>query len=156
MTDFMEALNLKEEETEKPVDPPQGTYTWAINKVPTVETSKSGEWTIVEFPLIGVSAEEDVDEEALELVGGADKVYARISFMAPTDEDKDNDRKKTLDRIWKFIERVLRVDDHDEMNLREALDASKGYQFLGQLVWEPRKDDPDQINIEIKNVAPLD
>ena len=156
MVDFMAALDQKEEENEKPVDPPQGTYVWNVNKAPTVSRTKSGEWDIIEFPMAAVSAEDDVDADDLDGYGAVSSIFSRISFLSPTAEDKDNDRKKTLDRIWKFLERTLRVDGLDDMSLKQALDASVAHRCLGQLVWEPRKDSPDEINVNLKNYAPLD
>lgn len=156
MVDFLAALDTKSEDQEKPKDPPQGTYIWAVNKVPTISRTNTGDWDIVEFPMRAVAAEADVDEDALAEYGPVDSIYNRISFLSPTAEDADNDRKKALDRINKFMERVLVVDGFEDMTTREAMDASVNHQCMAQLVWEPRKDDLESINVNLKNYAPLD
>ena len=61
--DFTSALETTANDVEKPLDLPQGTYIWTVTKVPSQNTSQSGEWNIVEFPVKPVSAEDDVDEE---------------------------------------------------------------------------------------------
>ena len=154
--DFSAALDANVEDLPEPKDPPQGTYIWSVNKVPAVSTTNSGEWTIVEFPLQAVSAEADVDEDDLADFGDVGSIFNRISFMAPTAEDKDNDRKKTLKAIRNFLTRTLRIEVEDGMTLRQMLDASVNHQFLGQVVWEPKKDDPEVIYVNVKNYAPLD
>lgn len=154
--DFLEALNVNVTDIEKPLDPPQGTYVWMVSKVPSTSRTQSGEWDIIEFPIKAVSAEADVDEDQLAAYGEVSNIFNRVSFMAPTDPDKDNDRKKTLHNIRRFLERTLRVDLEEGMTLRQMLDNSVNHQFLGQLVWEPKKDNPEENFVNVKNWAPLD
>jgi hypothetical protein len=156
MVDFLEALDQKADDQEKPKDPPQGTYIWVVSKEPSITRTGNGEWDVVEFPIKAVAAEEDVDADSLEEYGPVDGIRSRISFLSPTAEDQDNDRKRTLDQINKFMERTLLLDDFDTMTTREAMSASVNHQFMGQLVWEPRKDDPEIIQVRVKNWAPMD
>lgn len=154
--DFDAALDMKLDDVPAPKDPPMGTYVWTVAKPPVVSKSKNGEWSIVEFPIQAVSAESGVDEDALEAYGPADTIFNRISFMAPTAEDKDNDRKKTLAQIRRFIERTLQIDTSDMSNMREMLDGSVNHQFMAQIVWAPNPEDPESNFVNVKNYAPLD
>jgi hypothetical protein len=154
--DFSAALDQKVEEVEKPLDPPQGTYCFAVSKVPVISRTKKGDWDIVEFPVTGVHAEADVDEDQLEAFGGATKVKSRVSFMFPTDEDADNDRAKSMANMRKFMERTLRVELEEDMTIRQMLDASANHQFLAQVEWTPKENDPEENFINLRNWAPLD
>lgn len=155
--DFSSALDTGANEVEKPPVPPQGTYIWVVTKVPTLSTSKSGEWSIVEFPIRGVSAEDDVDPEELQEFGAASAMLNRISFMAPTEEGPEGDaaRKKTLYQLKKFMQNTLNVDCADTATIREMLDASVNCHFMAQAVWRPSEDGEDTY-IDVKNHAPVD
>lgn len=157
MVDFASALDTKASDVEKPPVQPQGTYIWMVSKVPTLSTSKSGEWSIVEFPIRAVSAEDDVDPEELEDFGSLNGAMNRISFMAPTADtpEAEADREKTLYKIKKFCQNVLRVDTEDDASIREMLDASVNCQFMAQAVWRP-SDDGEETYIDVKGYAPVD
>jgi hypothetical protein len=155
--DFNSALDTKASDVEKPPVMPQGTYIWKVSKVPSLSTSKSGEWSIVEFPIRGVQAEDDVDPDELEEFGGVGSAINRISFMAPTADTPEGeaDRKKAMYRIKKFCQETLRVDADDNATLRELLDASVECQFLAQAAWR-MSDDGEETYIDVKNYAALD
>lgn len=151
--DFTSALETKASEVEKPVTLPQGTYTWVVTKVPTQETNKSGEWNIVEFPIKAVAAEEDVDADDLNEFGSLDSAFSRVSFMFPTDPDKENDVKKTLYRMKNFMQNTLAVDCDEDSSLKEMMAASVNCQFLGSCVWREYE---GETYFDVKNYAPLD
>lgn len=151
--DFAAALDVNVNDIERPLDLPQGTYIWAVSKVPETTTSKSGEWTIVEFPLKAISAEDDVDSEALAEFGALTSVRNRINFMLPNDPDKKNDVAATLFRIKKFLTEVLRVDTEGNPTLKEMMANCVNHQFLGQAVW---RIDGDQTYVDVKNYSALD
>lgn len=155
--DFNSALDKKASDIEKPPVQPQGTYVWAVTKVPAISTSKSGEWSIIEFPVKAISAEDDVDPEDLEQFGAVTSAMNRVSFMAPTAEGPEGDaaRDKTLYQVKKFCQNTLRVDAEEDATLRELLDASVNCQFLGQAVWR-QSDDGEDTYVDLKNRAPMD
>ena len=155
MVDFAAALDTKASDVEKPPVQPQGTY--ILTKIPTMSTTKSGEWTIVEFPLKAVAAEDDVDPEELEAFGALSGALGRISFMATTADTPEGeaDRKKVLYRIKKFCQNTLRVDAEEDASIRELLDASVNCQFLAQATWR-QSDDGEETFIDVKGYAPLD
>lgn len=151
--DFTSALETTANDVEKPLDLPQGTYIWTVTKVPSQNTSQSGEWNIVEFPVKPVSAEDDVDEDDLEAFGPVGSAQSRVSFMFPTDPDRENDFKKTLFRMKKFLQETLAVDCDDNATISEMLANSVNCQFLASCTW--RQVD-ENTYVEVKNYAPLD
>ncbi|MBM61942.1 MAG: hypothetical protein CL484_03200 [Acidobacteria bacterium] len=157
MVDFASALDTKANDVEKPPVQPQGTYIWTVTKVPSISTSKSGEWSIVEFPIKAVSAEDDVDPEELEEFGSLNGAMNRISFMAPTADtpEAEADRTKALYRIKKFCQNTLRVDAEEDASIRELLDAAVNCQFMAQATWRP-SDDGEETYIDVKGYAPVD
>lgn len=157
MVDFTQALDIKADAIEKPPVAPQGTYIWAVTKVPTPTVSKSGEWSVLEFPIRGVSAEEDVDVDDLEAFGAPSAMMNRVTFMAPTAEGAEFDaqRKAALWRIKRFILDVLQADVEESATFRELLNASLNCQFFGQAVWRP-SDDGEETYIDVKNYSALD
>lgn len=157
MVDFNDALDTKASDVEKPPVLPAGTYIWTVVKVPTISTSKSGEWSIIEFPIKAVSAEDDVDPEELSEYGSLNSALNRVSFMAPTadTEEAASDRKKTLYRVKKFCQNTLRVDADEDASIRQLLDASVNCQFLAQATWRS-SDDGEETYVDVKGYAPLD
>jgi hypothetical protein len=157
MMDFNSALDTQASAVEKPPVMPQGTYVWGVSKIPALSVSKSGEWNIVEFPIRGVSAEDDVDPEELQAFGAATSAMNRISFMSPTEEGPEGDasRAKMMYQLKRFMEETLRVDVEDGATLREMMNASINCQFMAQAVWNP-SDDGQETYINVKNYAPLD
>lgn len=150
--DFLSALDTKIDDVERPLDPPQGTYLWQVSKVPTMTRSNSDEWDIVEFPLKAIAAEEDVDPDDLAAYGDVSGILGRNTFMFPTDPAKENDRKKTLFQMKKFMTETLRIDG-DGMTVKELMAASAGANCYGILSW--RQVD-ENIYIDVKRFTPAD
>jgi len=153
MMDFASALETRANDVEKPPALPQGTYIWSVRKIPTFTKSNSGDWNIVEFQVIPVSAESDVDPDELEAFGSLGGGVNRVSFMFPTDPDKEADVKKTLYRLRQFLTNTLRVEAEDDSTMRQLLDASVNHQFLASATW---RQDGDDTYVDVKNYAPLD
>jgi len=151
--DFSSALDIPIDDQEQPVVLPRGTYTWQITKVPTQTTSKSGEWEIIEFPIVPVAADADVDPDELEefgnLAGGAN----RLSFMFPLAEDRENDRKKTMKRLNKFLTQTLGQEAGAGVTTKELMANSVSQQFLAVAEWAEYEGEPV---VNVKNYAPLD
>jgi hypothetical protein len=154
--DFNSALDTRAGDIEKPPVLPQGNYIWTVSKLPTISESNSGEWSIIEFPLKPVSAEDDVDPDDLAEFGDLSGAFGRISFMAPTDPDKEADVKKALYRVKQFCLNVLRVDvdDPEAATLKELLDAAHNCQFYAVNSW--RTAESGDIFTDQKSPAPLD
>lgn len=153
MVNFADALDTRVSDVEAPANLPQGTYIWTVAKVPSITDTKSGDWTVVEFQIKAVSAEDDVDSEELEAYGALTSTQNRIAFMAPTDPSKGRDRDIALNRIKKFLLNTLRIEADDNTTLKELMAQSVNCQFLGQAVW---RQDGDDTYVDVKNYAPLD
>lgn len=154
--DFNAALDVNTDEIPSPKLAPQGTYTFFVSKAPSVSTSKNGEWTIVEFPIRGLAALDDVDEDALAEYGEPGNIVNRLSFMAPTDPEKENDQLKALDRIRKFLHRTLRIEEVPGKTLRQYFDEAANCQFIAQLIHDPSKDNPEEIYERVQNPVAVD
>lgn len=151
--DFASALNTKVSDVEKPPVLPQGTYIWSVNKIPTLSRTNSGEWDIVEFQIVPVSAESDVDEDDLASFGNLKSGMNRLSFMFPTDPTKESDAKRSLYRLRTFLLKTLRVEADDDATIKEMLDASVNHQFLASATW---RIDGEDTYVDVKNPAPID
>jgi hypothetical protein len=154
--DFSAALDTPRGKIEKPKVLPQGTYIWTVTKfVISRVKSANGEWDVVEFKVRAVSAEEDVDQDALAEFGDLKNAVNRISFMFTTASDGENERTLTQNRLDKFLAETLRVDgcDNDETTLKEMLAASPNCQFMGRAVWRPVGED---TYVDLKDPMPLD
>ena len=153
--DFNTALDTKANEVEKPPVLPQGNYIWRVSKAPVSSTSKSGEWSILEIPLICVSADDDVDPDDLEAYGPLDKTYNRVTFMAPTNAESEQEIQKTLYRLTQFLQETLRVDCEADATVKEMLANAMNCQMYATATWRPSDDGTDTY-VDLKNYAPLD
>ena len=149
---FSDMLDKRAADVEVPLDLPRGTYIWAVSKIPTASQTASGEWNIVEFPIKSVSAEDDVDPDEIEEFGNVSGQPSRISFMFPTDPDKENDFRKTENRMKAFMIDTLRAGD-DEMTLKELMAASVNCQFMGIASYKVQG---ENSYLEVKNYSALD
>lgn len=154
MVNFTDALNTKQSDVEKPARQPQGTYRWRVSKIPAIIERE--DWTIIEFPVQALEAEDDVDPDDLAEFGPVSGAVNRIAFMAPTDPEKENDRKKTLFNLTRFLRETLVVDCEADATVKEMLDASVGCELLAQIVWSPNPKDPDDPYVNLKSWAPID
>jgi len=150
--DFSSALDQPANEIEEPKNLPRGTYIWTVYKVPVVSQTKTGDWDIVEFPIRTVSPEDDVDADELEEFGNPAGQMGRIPFMFPTDPDKVNDHKKSMDKLKKFMINTLQAGD-DTSTMKELMAASVNCQFFA--IATHRIVD-DNVFIDVKNYSPLD
>ena len=151
--DFASALDTNTGDIEKPPVLPQGTYTWRVTKLPVTGQTKSGEWAFIEFQLVAVAADEDVDEDELAEFGNLSSAFSRISFMSSTDPDKEADFKRTLYQVKQFCGNTLQVDVEDDATLREMLDAALGAEFLGRAV---HRVVDENTFVDVKHYGPLD
>ena len=151
--DFASALDTRVEDVKEPVKLPIGTYIWSVVKVPTNTRTKSNEWDIVEFQVRPISAEADVDSDALEAFGNLSRGQNRVSFMFPTAADGDADRESTLSNLTKFLTKTLRVDHDETTTVKEMMAQSVNHQFLAQASWRQVE---DKLYVDVKNWAALD
>lgn len=150
---FADALNKSTSDIEKPPLQPAGTYKWAVEKVPAIESSKDGKWDYLDFQLKCLGAEEDVDQEALNTFGSLANVRQRRRFIF--DKNDEQAFNRTLYQVKRFITEHLQVDGADQMELKTALAKSVNHQCLAQIVWSQDREDKDVQYANIGKTAPV-
>lgn len=153
MVNFADALNTKLEDIERPPLLPAGTYVWRITKSEQGEvTGKDGtEYATLNF-FCSCVAPQAVDEEALAEFGNPVGAPNRVSFMFNTADAAKF--KNTEYRLRTFLGDHLGVDM--TMTLKEAIAAATNQQFLGEIKWEPSRNNPDETYANISRTAPVD
>lgn len=151
--DFKSIANKKLDVIEKPALPPIGTYRWQITKLPEQRevSSEKGSWDALEFQLRAVEALDNVDMDGYK--GKVESITQRLSFMF--DKNDEANFERTLFRLKKFLIDHVKCAD-ESMALNEAINASVGGQFLGDLRWDEDKRNPGEFNANIAKTAPLD
>ncbi len=154
---FLDALNTKASDVEAPAVLPVGTYVWKVSKVHKESTTSNGEWAIVEIPIQPVMPFEDaddVDAEELREFGDLKAGVNSIRFMAPTDATKENDQKRALNNLKKFLLNTLRLEGDDNSTIKELLGRMPGAEFVAQATHRPDAE-RDTVFVDVKNWMPL-
>jgi hypothetical protein len=152
---FNDVLNKKAADIEAPPLLPAGTYTMKVAKVPSMDTKTTdkGSWDIIEFTLLPVSAQEDVDQEALAKYGPFGPASAqRLSFMFNKEDQVAFDR--TLFNLKRFLLDHLQIGGDDNSSVKELMDQTVGQQCDAFIRWEPDRNNPETIYARISKTAP--
>lgn len=155
---FMDALNTRVGDIEKPKLLPMGTYLWKVSKAHKESTTAKGDWNIVEIPVVPIAPydnADDVDADELSAFGQLSQGVNSIRFMFPTDADKDVDRQKALWGLRRFLIDTLKVDADEDSTIKELLAKSVGAEFIAQAA---HRNDPErqETYCDVKNYAPAD
>lgn len=154
---FLDALNTKVNEVEAPELLPTGTYLFKVTKVHKESTSKNGEWSTVEIPVAPVSPYEDaddVDADALEKFGDLKAGANTIRFMFNNAPEAENERRRTLFNLKKFLLDTLQVEGDDDSTVKELLGRMPGAEFIAQVSHRPDAE-RDTTFVDVKNWMPL-
>lgn len=155
---FLDALNTKIGDIEKPKLLPKGTYIFKVSKPHKESITSKGEWNIVEIPVVPIAPyenAEDTDPDELSAFGALTQGANSIRFMFSTDADKDVDRQKTLWGLRRFLIDTLKVEGDDDSTIKELLGKMVGAEFLAQAVHRPDPERKEEF-CDVKNWAPLD
>jgi hypothetical protein len=158
MTNFLEALNTRVSEIEKPPLMPVGTYVWIVHKPHRETTSRDGKWLTVEIPCLPKMAyedAEDVDVDELAAYGPLKQGANSIRFMLDTTLEGDTALKSWLFNIKRFLLDTLRVDGDEDATVKELLAKMVGCEFVAQAAHRADKE-RDAMFCDVKNWAPLD
>lgn len=136
---FLEVLNKKVDDIERPPLMPVGTYRWVVKGYST-DTIANGDWDVVDFNLECIEPMQDVDEDDLKAYGTVQGRRQRHRFMFNTQDQVSFDR--TLFGLKRFLEEHLQIDGADKMDLKEALANAVNHQCLATIVWTQDKKDP--------------
>jgi hypothetical protein len=152
MSNFMEVLNKRVDEVEKPKPRPVGSYVASIAGLPKTKDvkTKDGDREVLSFSCKLLMAREDVDQEQL-----AD--HGDISAWPPMSKDFW-DGPEALWQITQFLTKVLVIDDDGgSKTVSELVAESPGKQFIVTLGHRPYVDKQGEpaIQTEIAGVAAL-
>lgn len=148
---FAEALSHKPDEIERPKNPPIGTYTFQIMKIPSFRSND--DYDMIDFSCQAVAASEEVDPADLEAAGGLSAARPRLTFMF----DKNDERRfqETEFRLKTFLQDHVKCWDKG-MSMKEALNNSVNNRFNGSTRLRPNQDNPDIQYFEIMYTAPAE
>lgn len=158
MSNFMDALNTRISDIEKPKLMPIGTYVWAVNKPHKETTSKDGKWFSIEIPCIPkmpYDAAEDVDAGELADFGPLKSAPNSIRFMLDLQADGTVDQEKFMYNVKRFLIDTLRVEAEADSTLKELLGKMVGAEFIAQAAHR-HVPERNETYCDVKNWAPLD
>ena len=151
---FTEALDRKLEDIKRPPNPPVGHYIWQVAKHPDMDEFESRNtgthFERITFQVSVVSPSDDVDTDDLADYGNVTGYTSRKSFMFSSDEDDKASFERSMFNLRRFLGHCG-VDP--ELSLSEALAATVGQQFLGELTHRPDPQDSEIIYAEVGKTA---
>lgn len=155
---FLDVLNTRAADVEKPEVLPEGTYVWKISKAHKESTASNGDYNVIEIPVVATepyAEADDVDAEKLAAFGDLRASGNSIRFMFPTEADKENDRKRALFNLKRFLLDVVRVDADEDATIKELLGKMVGGDFIAQA--QHRHDAArDATFVDVKNYMARD
>lgn len=144
---FSPILSMKSSEAKAPPPMPVGTYIWVTKGLPRFDKSTKKGTPFAEFTVSCLGALDDVDQEALQQVGGTKDKVKTITFYLT---------EKSSFMLKDFLVDDLQLDDEDgEKTLEQLIDESPGHQFLGHIKHEPSQDGK-RVFDNIDATAPLE
>jgi hypothetical protein len=151
---FTEALDRKLEDIKRPPNPPVGHYIWQVSKHPDIDEFESsrtgGTFERITFQITAVSAGEDVDTDDLQEYGNVAGYTSRKTFLFSSSEDDKAAFERSMFNLRRFLGHC---GVSDNLSLSEALAASVGQQFMGELTHRPDPNDPEIIYAEVGRTA---
>lgn len=133
---FDKLANKAASDVKEPMVVPEGVYKFVITSGSLNPPRKKTENGPIAKALFGLRILEvvEVDEVDLEGVEQEDLESARLMYEIPVFKAEEDYR------ITDFVGRIVGVENLDEMSLKEACKAAKGYEISGTVV---HRDNPD-------------
>lgn len=151
---FSDALDRKLEEIQRPPVLPTGHYIWQVSKHPEIdefESTRTGDtFERVTVQVSCVSASDDVDPDDLANYGSVQGATNRKTFLFTNNPEKKADFERAMFNLRRFLGHCGVSED---LAMNEALAASVGQQFLGELTHRADPNDPEVIYAEIGRTA---
>lgn len=154
---FLDALNTKASDIEKPSLMPAGTYIWVVNKPHRETTSRDGKWSSIEIPVLPKAPyddAEDVDLDELAAYGDLKSGANTIRFMLDTTAEGKVELEKFLFNLKRFLLDTLKVEGDEDSTIKELLAKAVGAEFIAQAVHR-HVPERDETYCDVKNWAPL-
>lgn len=154
---FLDALNTKVSDIEKPRLMPVGTYLFTVHKPFKQTNSKDGRWTTIEIPVMPKAPHEeaeDIDMDELAEYGDLKQGVNSIRFMLDNQAEGDVAVEKFLWSVRRFLLDTLKLEGDDDSTIKELLGKMVGAEFLAQIA---HRSDPErgETYADVKNYAPL-
>lgn len=162
MVNFLDALNTKAEDIQRPPLLPAGYYLMKVSGAyEHREVEMQGEpRDVLDIPVAVVSPYRDddgdlvgIDEDTLEEFGDPAGVPLRQTFILPRDQSSQ-DFKRTMHRLKTFLVQHLQLSE--EGTLAEMLSEAIGAEFIGQVTHQPDKRDPEIVYARLSRTQAAD
>ena len=146
---FTDMLDRKAEEIKAPPSLPAGMYLFQIKQHPDQDDLKGKDGTPYDRLtfMTQVVAAEEVDEDALADYGNVVGAPMRYTFLFNTLEEETAKREGSLNRLKIFLTNCGCFEDG--MTLSDALAASPGMQFRGEITHRLDPNDSERVYSEI-------
>ena len=141
---FAPILDQQSSTVERPKPLPVGTYVCVVKGFPRYDKSSKKGTDFVEFTLQPLQAAEDVDQEALEEMGGFTNRTIRATYYITEDAKW---------RLKKFLNDC--GIEEDDLTLRQRIDLSPGRQVLAAIKHQP-SDDGESVYAQLSMTAPVE
>ena len=152
--DFNAIMGTKSKDVVPPRPLPQGTYfvKVGIPKLREVDSKDSASMGIIEFPLIVLSADHDVD--TTELASYEEKGKIAGSRLKQTFWIKDAEGNIVLHHLKKWLIDVCKVEDNEDAELKEMIAGSNGAIIRAHVTWRFDKNDNTKIHNDVDQTLP--
>ena len=151
MPNFADIATKKVAEIERPPLPPVGTYRWSITKLPVATTSNDGKWDILTVPVRALEALDDVEMDGYS--GEVTNITNQLKFMFNKEDEVEFEKSEYRMRTF-FEKHVKCAEDGDSVG--QMLNNSVNQQFLGGIVWQQDKQDPELFYANVGRTAPIE
>lgn len=155
MVDFTKILATKVEDVKRPPLIPAGTYRARVSKPASFDEISNGRFKVIDFQMLLVEPQLDVDQDALAAYGGLNPgSQLRHRFMFGTEDGPDAKARedRTLFNLKRFLSEHLGVQGD---SLNELVANAQGNECLVTVAWRPDPNDAEIQYNEIRKTAPL-
>lgn len=146
MANFASILDKPATEIERPKPLPAGTYLAVIKGLPRYDKSSKKQTEFVEFTATIMTAEDDVDKEALQEMGGFKGKEIKLTYYITED---------AAWRLKKFLVDLGFDMDDESVTLRQASESATGSQVYVQMKHRASQDGKS-IYAEVADTAKVD
>ena len=158
MPSVTELLSRKKKDIKQPPLPPIGHYRLKVYRKHVLRTSKDGAWSFLEIYCQALAAQEDVDEEELkEFDRPIESIRVRKTFIYNNagDPEAEAGNEDTDWRCQEFLN-CIGVDGDDKETTMEQLARIENLEFIGQLILQPDKNNPEIKRPQIARTLSLE
>lgn len=122
-SNFTDILDRPSTEVERPKPTPVGTYLCVVQGLPRIDKSTKKGTEYSEYTLKPIQAQEDVDQDALNEIGGLEQRTLRVTFWHTED---------ALYRLKEFFDhcQIPEEDDGEELSIRQRMGMVQNKQVL--------------------------